>query len=160
MPITAPTAVSAAPVAAPAAAAAGCCAAEPSTAPAQTCGCSCGEAPLAFPVPPWILVEDAAPACACGGPSAAIGASSCCVPAAETPGGLGTATFRIEGLGCACEGAIVEKRVTALGGVEAFSLDPITNRMRVTYDRDAVSIAEITAAVTTAGASAVLVTTR
>ncbi len=164
-----PAAVPAAPVAAPAAAA-GCCASAPSAAAG---GCGCGEPLLGTRLSTSILVDEAAPACACSGPSVAVGATSCCGPAPEDSApagtssccssaapGLETATFRIEGLGCACEGAIVEKRVRALTGMATFILNPITNQMKVSYNPAAVSIAEITAAVTKAGASAVLVTTR
>jgi hypothetical protein len=42
-------------------------------------------------------------------------------------------TFQIEGL-CSCEGQIVEKRVKSLRGIAAFSLNAITNQMKVTYD--------------------------
>lgn len=168
-----PAAVPAAPVAAPAAAAAGCCAAA-STIPVQAGGCSCGEPPVDFQLPPSILVEDAAPSCACCGPAAedraTVGASSCCSPGTSAPeapvttaadgtppAGLETATFRIEGLGCACEGAVVEKRVGALKGMATFILNPITNQMKVSYDPAAVSIGEIVTEVKKAGASAVLV---
>ena len=161
-------------VAAPAATAAGCCAAAPPTTPAQAGGCFCGEPPVDFQVSPSILVEDAAPSCACCGPAAEDrapeGASPCCSPVtsapeapvtaaddATPPAGLETATFRIEGLGCACEGAIVEKRVRALKGMATFILNPITNQMEVSYDPAAVSIGEIVTAVKKAGASAVLV---
>ena len=71
--------------------------------------------------------------------------------------GLETATFRIEGLGCACEGQMVERRVTALKGTTAFSLNPLTNRMRVSYDPALVSLDEILTAVRKADASTVLV---
>ncbi len=184
-----PAAVPAAPAAAPPEAAAGYCAAATFTPPAQADGCSCGEPPVDFQVPPSILVEDAAPACGCGGPAAAIGATACCGPVVEggapagaasycspgtsapeapvttaadgtSPAGLETATFRIEGLGFACEGAIVEKRVRALRGMATYILNPITNQMKVSYDPAAVSIGEIVTAVKKAGASAVLVARR
>ncbi|MEN6516718.1 MAG: heavy-metal-associated domain-containing protein [Methanospirillum sp.] len=77
-----------------------------------------------------------------------------------SPAGLETATFRIEGLGCACEGAIVEKRVRALRGMATYILNPIMNQMKVSYDPAAVSIGEIVTAVKKAGASAVLVARR
>lgn len=82
------------------------------------------------------------------------------LPPPATRSGSETATFRIEGLGCACEGQIVEKRVKALSGMTAFSLNPITNQMKVTYNPTAVSIDEIMTAVKKAGASAVLVAQR
>ncbi len=179
-----PAAVPPAPFAAPATAAAGCCAA-PSASPAAAGGCACGEPPVDLQLPPSILVDDAPVSGGCCGPSTTIPAVSCCGSAAEdrapagassccspgtsapevlvtaadgiTPAGLETATFRIEGLGCACEGAIVEKRVRALKGMATFILNPITNQMKVTYDPAAVSISQIATEVKKAGASAVLV---
>jgi Cd2+/Zn2+-exporting ATPase len=71
--------------------------------------------------------------------------------------GMTSVTFRIDGMSCSCEGQMVEKRVKALKGVASFSLNPITNQMKVTYDPSAVSIGEIEAAVKKAGAKAVLV---
>lgn len=69
---------------------------------------------------------------------------------------LDTATFEIVGLGCSCAGQIVEKRVRALMGVKAISLNPITNQMKLTYDGAVLSVQEIQAAVKKAGATAVL----
>jgi Cu+-exporting ATPase len=67
-----------------------------------------------------------------------------------------TVTFAILGMGCSCEGKIVEKRVKALPGVESFSLNPITNRLNLTYDPAIVSIPEVEKAVRRAGVTAVL----
>ncbi len=141
----APVAVEAASAAVPAAlkvaptASADCCAMQ-SAPHAPSSGCSCGEPPVEGQVSPSILGEDAAPSWARRGPA-----------------GLETATFRIEGLGCACESAIVEKRVRALKGTAFFILNPITNQMKVSFDPAALSIGEIVTEVKKAGASAVLV---
>jgi len=70
--------------------------------------------------------------------------------------GMETVTFAIEGMGCSCEGKIVEKRVKSLPGVESFSLNPITNQMKLTYDPATVSIPEVEKAVSRAGVRAVL----
>ena len=43
---------------------------------------------------------------------------------ANEPGGLEIATFRIEGLGCSCEGQIVEKQVKSLRGIVVFRSEP------------------------------------
>jgi len=74
---------------------------------------------------------------------------------AKEADGLNSATFQIVGLGCACEGQIVEKRVKALRGVKSFSLNPITNQMKLTYDPAALSVEDIQSAVRKAGATAV-----
>ncbi len=75
-------------------------------------------------------------------------------------GSLETVVFQIEGMGCSCEGQIVEKRVKSLKGVEEFLLNPITNRMTVTYDPGLVSIGDIQKAVKKAGLKAVLASSR
>ncbi len=179
-----PVMVEAASGAAPAAAAAGCCAA-PSAHPSIPGGCGCGEPLVDLQLPPSILVDESPVPSGCCGPSAEsaaapccspaldegapAGASSCCSPVTDAPNvqetaagelpqaGLETATFEIRGLGCACEGQMVERRVKALQGTSAFNLNPITNRMKVSYDPAAVSLGEIAAAVQKAGATAVLV---
>ena len=52
---------------------------------------------------------------------------------------------------------MVEKRVKSLKGVKSFSLNPITNQMKLTYDPSALSVQDIETAVKKAGAKAVLV---
>jgi len=67
-----------------------------------------------------------------------------------------TATFRLDGLGCACEGQMVERRMKALTGVTGFTLNPITNQLKVTYDPAAASLDDIVTAAKKVGATAVL----
>ena len=69
--------------------------------------------------------------------------------------GLGDVPDRWDG--CSCEGQMVEKRVKALKGVKSFSLNSITNQMKLTYDPSALSVQDIETAVKKAGAKAVLV---
>jgi copper chaperone CopZ len=76
------------------------------------------------------------------------------IQGANVPGGLEIATFRIEGLSCSCEGQIVEKRVKSLRGIAAFSLNAITNQLKVSYDPSIVSIPDIETAVKKAGGTA------
>ena len=121
--------------------------------------CSCGEPPLEWRIPTSILVQPG-DCCSCG---EAADPASPPVPAvndATGPAGLETATYRIEGLGCSCEGQIVEKRVKALKGVMIFGLNPITNQMKLTFDPSAVSLREIEMAVRKAGVTAVPVTSK
>ncbi len=72
--------------------------------------------------------------------------------------GLTTLTFRIEGMSCSCEGQIVQKRVRSLPGVRSFSLNPITNVMKLTCDPKAVTVQDIQKSVSRAGVKAVLLT--
>jgi copper chaperone CopZ len=78
------------------------------------------------------------------------------VSGANVPKGVEIGTFQIEGL-CSCEGQIVEKRVKSLRGIAAFSLNAITNQMKVTYDPPIVSIPDIETAVKKAGGTAIAV---
>ena len=55
---------------------------------------------------------------------------------------------------------MVERRVNALKGVTAFTLNPITNQLKVTYDPAAVSVDDIVMAVKKAGVTAVPVDRR
>jgi len=74
---------------------------------------------------------------------------------ANEPGSVEIATFRIEGLGCSCEGQIVEKQVKFLHGIVAFGLNPITFKMKVSYDPSKVSIHDNETAVKKAGVTAI-----
>lgn len=71
--------------------------------------------------------------------------------------GLKAMTFKIEGMSCSCEGQIIEKKMRLLQGVKTFSLNPITNQIRVTFDPLTVSIVDIEKVVSKAGMKAVLI---
>lgn len=62
-----------------------------------------------------------------------------------------TVSFKVGGM-CSCEGPMVEKRLNKLKGVESFSLNLITNQLKVVYDPAAVTIEEIEKAAAKAGA--------
>jgi Cd2+/Zn2+-exporting ATPase len=74
-------------------------------------------------------------------------------------GDLQTATFRIDGV-CSCELHIVEKQVKAMKGVSNFSMNPITNQMKLTYDPLIISTKDIQTAVKKSGANAVPMSSR
>ena len=61
-----------------------------------------------------------------------------------------TVTFKIGGI-CSCEGSIVEKRLKRLKGLDTFSLNLITNQLKVVYDSCLVSIEDIERAAAKAG---------
>lgn len=69
--------------------------------------------------------------------------------------GLATINFQLEGLTCACEGQIVEKRLRKLKGVDRFSLNPITFKTKISYDPERVTIEEIQKTILKGGAKAV-----
>jgi len=120
---------------------------------AESC-CSC-TASLAEA--PALIVEVTKSSCCCSGEAQTAGAFAP-VPMtndANEPGTLEIATFRVEKLGCSCEGQIVEKQVKSLRGIVAFGLNPITNKMKVSYDPSIVSIHDIEAAVKKAGVTAI-----
>ena len=63
-------------------------------------------------------------------------------------------TFRIEGMCCREELALIERRFKHLPGVETFTADLMGQRLHVTYDAAKLSTSAITAAVADAGMSA------
>src|SRR3982751_7040058 len=60
-------------------------------------------------------------------------------------------TFKIEGMDCREEVAMIERRFKHLKGLEAFSADLIGQRLHVKYDAAKLSSTAITAAVADAG---------
>jgi Cu+-exporting ATPase len=68
-----------------------------------------------------------------------------------------TVVFRIEGMGCSCEGSILEKRVKKLRGVESFALNAFTNQLKVSYDPSVVTMVDVQESVKKAGVKAILV---
>lgn len=73
---------------------------------------------------------------------------------------LKTVNFQIQGLSCACEGKIVEKQLKRLKGVKNFNLNPVTFKMKISYDPTLVTTEAIQKAVAKAGAKAVPLPTR
>ena len=69
--------------------------------------------------------------------------------------GMETVNFKITGI-CSCEGKIVEKKMKKLEGVETFTLNPVTNQLKVTYNKTLLSIEVIQKEVSKAGAKATL----
>ncbi|HEY3278616.1 MAG TPA: heavy metal translocating P-type ATPase [Syntrophorhabdaceae bacterium] len=122
------------------------------------CCCAAGEPAEIPPNPPLVTIATSQGSC-CSGAKPTDEFLAQPPIAHETKGadGLSALTFRIDGLSCSCEGQIVEKRVKALKGVKAFSLNSITNQMKLTYDPSTLSVQEIQTAVKKAGAIAVLV---
>lgn len=123
----------------------------PETGSAAGSCCSCTSQPVDAPMPDPVADTGKSPCC-CGDEAPAKGVPS---HGADESGSSEIATFRIEGLGCSCEGHIVENRVRSLRGIVAFGLNPITNKMKVSYDPSLVSIQDIEAAVKKAGVTAI-----
>jgi copper chaperone CopZ len=69
--------------------------------------------------------------------------------------GLETANFKISGL-CSCEFKIIEKKMKNLEGVDSYSLNPVTNQLKVTYNKSLLTIEGIQKAVSKAGGKASL----
>ncbi len=63
-------------------------------------------------------------------------------------------TFRVEGMDCREEVALIERRFKHLPGLEDFSADPVSQRIHVKYDAARLSASAIAAAVADAGMSA------
>lgn len=71
--------------------------------------------------------------------------------------GLTNSTFKLEGLGCACTAKIIEKRVKAIKGIKEYSINPISNWIKITYDSTLVSINDIKKSISKAGVQAILI---
>jgi len=69
--------------------------------------------------------------------------------------GFTTITYQLQGLTCACEGQIVEKKLKKLKGVTKFNLNPVTFKMKISYDPALVTTEEIQKAISKGGAKAV-----
>ncbi len=70
-----------------------------------------------------------------------------------------TQTFAIEGMTCASCAQTVEKAVRKLSGVEKASVNLATEKLQVSYNPSAISVADVTGAVSNSGYEAVLETT-
>ncbi|MCX7749143.1 MAG: heavy-metal-associated domain-containing protein [Clostridia bacterium] len=74
--------------------------------------------------------------------------------------GFTTINLQLQGLSCACEGQIVEKQLKKLKGVNSFNLNPVTFKMKISYDPALVTTEEILKAISKGGAKAELLPTR
>lgn len=66
-------------------------------------------------------------------------------------------TFKLEGMGCSCEAKIVEKRLKALKGVKNYSINPISNWLKVTFDASLVTTDAIKKEIGKCGITATLI---
>ena len=79
-----------------------------------------------------------------------------CMDNHENEHRIETVTLQIEGMECACEGALVERKMKALAGVESHEINPITNQLRVSYNPGFVTIQDIIRSVSETGMKASL----
>lgn len=70
-----------------------------------------------------------------------------------------TQTFAIEGMTCASCAQTIEKAVGKLSGVDKVSVNLATEKMQVSYNPSAISVSDVTGAVSNSGYAAVLETT-
>lgn len=70
-----------------------------------------------------------------------------------------TQTFAIEGMTCASCAQTIEKAVGKLSGVDKASVNLATEKMQVSYNPSAISVVDVTGAVSNSGYAAVLETT-
>jgi len=69
--------------------------------------------------------------------------------------GILTVIYRLQGLTCACEGQIVEKKLKKLKGVSGYNLNPVTFKMKISYDPQVVTTEDIEKAIKKGGAKPV-----
>jgi len=146
-----------------------CCCAEPArpvslstlvTNEAEVAGCCSGGQSLSKASLPLFPMAAAQGSCCVGAQTSTASSPELDISETKRPDGMNSAAFRIDGMSCSCEGQMVEKRVKSLKGVKSFSLNPITNQMKLIYDPSYLTINDIEAAVKKAGAKAVLVNVR
>ena len=70
-----------------------------------------------------------------------------------------TQTFAIEGMTCASCAQTIEEAVGKLSGVDKASVNLATEKMQVSYNPSAISVSDVTGAVSNSGYAAVLETT-
>lgn len=63
-------------------------------------------------------------------------------------------TFKLQGLGCACEAKIVEKRLKSLKGVKTYNINPISNWLKVSFDSSLVTTDDIKKTIAKCGVTA------
>lgn len=63
-------------------------------------------------------------------------------------------TFKLEGMGCSCEAKIVEKRLKALKGVKTYSINPISNWLKISFDSAIVTTDDIKKTIAKCGITA------
>ncbi len=66
-------------------------------------------------------------------------------------------TLKLEGMGCACESKIVEKRLKALKGIKTYNINPISNWVKISFDPNLVSTEDIKKAIAKCGVTASIV---
>lgn len=75
-------------------------------------------------------------------------------------GNIKEVTFKLEGMGCSCEAKVVEKRLKASKGIQSFSINPISNWMKVSYDPSLISTDDIKKTISKVGITASLLPAR
>ena len=75
-------------------------------------------------------------------------------------GNVQVATFKLEGAGCACETKIIEKRIKGLKGIKSYDINPISNRVRISYDPSLVSTEDIQKSISKTGMTASVVSNK
>ncbi len=64
------------------------------------------------------------------------------------------ATFQLSGMSCSCEAKLIEKRLKILPGVESYEINPVSFRMRVSFDPGKIGAKDIESAVAKTGMKA------
>ena len=70
------------------------------------------------------------------------------------------ATFLISGMSCSCEAKLIEKRLKILPGIESYEINPVSYRMKVTFDPNRADAKVIESAVAKTGMKAKMLVTK
>ena len=67
---------------------------------------------------------------------------------------ISTITFQLTGLSCSCEANMIEKRMKSLTGVKTYAINPVSNKIKVSFDPNQVGIQEIIKSIAKTGIKA------
>ena len=68
-----------------------------------------------------------------------------------------TITIYIEGMDCSCQASLIEKKLSALAGVESYDVNTVSKQVRIFYDPSQVTIQDIIRSIPETGMNASLV---
>ncbi len=70
------------------------------------------------------------------------------------------ATFQISGMSCSCEAKLIEKRLKIMPGIKSYEINPVSYRMKVSFDPDKTDAKGIESAVAKTGMKAKMLETK
>ncbi len=78
----------------------------------------------------------------------------------DSDGKTAVATFQISGMSCSCEAKLIEKRLKIMPGIKNYEINPVSYRMKVSFDPDKTDAKGIESAVAKTGMKAKMLETK